>query len=52
MATQYSYNWYDTPEFEYQVEELQKRLRNEKANYAYIKFRRSMEIRLSLVNDY
>ena len=52
MATQYSYSWYGSPEFEYQVEELQKRLRNEKANYAYIKFRRSMERRLSLVNDY
>ena len=52
MAAQYSYILDKSPEFEFQVEEMQKRLRNEKANYAYIKFRRSMERRLSLVNDY
>lgn len=52
MATQYSYSLYNSPEFEFQVEELRKRLRNEKANYAYVKFRHSMERRMSLVNDY
>ena len=53
MATQYSYDdLFNSPEFEYQVEELRKRLRGEKANYAYLKFRRSMERRLSIVNEF
>ncbi len=53
MATQYSYDeLFNSPEFEFQVEELRKRLRAEKANYAYLKFKRSMEKSLSIVNEY
>ena len=52
MAAQYSYSLYNLPEIEFRAEELQKRLRNEKANYACVKFIRSVERCLSFVNNH
>ena len=52
MATQYSYeNISSTAEFEYQAEELRKRMQYAKANFAYIKFKRAMQSRMSGIND-
>ncbi len=50
MATQYSYeNMYGSPEFEYQAEELRKRLQYTVANFAQIRFRREMKARMAPV---
>lgn len=47
MVTQYSYeNIYNTPEIEYQAEELQKRLKYSVANFAKVRFMRSMKMRM------
>ena len=52
MATQYSYaENYTTPEFEYQAEELKKRLQYSMANFAQIRFKRAMQMRLSIVEN-
>ena len=47
MATQYSYeNMYSTPEFEFQVEEMRKRLKSKVANFAQVRFRCAMKMQL------
>ena len=52
MATQYSYNeLYSIPESEYHAEELQKRLQFSMANFAQIRFKRSMQMRMTLISD-
>ena len=51
MATQYSYNDYLKPEFEYQAEELQKRLQFSMANFAQLRFKRAMQMRLAVVEN-
>ena len=52
MATQLSYeeNFF-TPEFEYQVEEMKKRLYGSLANFAQIRFKRAVQMRMSVVNE-
>ena len=44
MASQYAYS---LPEFEYQAEELKKQMRSKKANFAYLRFKKSMQRLLS-----
>ena len=52
MATQYAYdNMYSSPEFEYQAEELKKRLKYSMANFAQVRFMRSMKMQMSLTQD-
>lgn len=49
MAIQYAYeNLLDAPEFEYQAEELKKKLQSAMANFAQIRFKRAMKARISL----
>ena len=44
MAAQFSYgNSYDSPKKEYQAEVLKKRLLGSKANFAYLRFKKSMQ---------
>ena len=51
MATQLSCEKnYFAPEFEFQVEELKKRLHGTVANFAQIRFKRAMQMRMSVVN--
>ena len=51
MATQYSFKeTFTSPEFEYQVEELRKKLHGSVANFAQIRYRKSMQMRMSIVN--
>ena len=50
MATQYAYeNMYSSPEFEYQAEELSKRLKFSMANFAKVRFIRSMKMQMSMI---
>jgi len=53
MTAQHScFDMYEYPEYvEYEGEILKKRLYNEKANYAYLKFKRAMQRRLSVVEE-
>ena len=52
MATQLSCeNLYFNPEFEYQVEEMRKRLHDSVANIAQIRFKKAIQKRMSVVND-
>ena len=52
MATQLSCdNLYFNPEFEYQVEEMKKRLHDTVANIAQIRFRKAIQQRMSVVNE-
>ena len=48
MATQYSYNEYSTPEYEYHAEELKKRLLCSMANFAQLRFKRAVQMRMTL----
>ena len=49
MTSQYSFNdEYSTPEVEYKVEELQKRLQYSMANFAQVRFKRAMKMRMLL----
>ena len=50
MATQYSFdNMYSTPESEYHAEELKKRLQYSMANFAQLRFKRAMKLRMQLL---
>ena len=52
MATQYSYSEaYLTPESEFRAEELKKRMMSEMANFAQIRFKRSMQLMMSILED-
>ena len=52
MATQYAFNPdFLTPEFEFQAEELKKKLRFSLANFAQIRFKRSVQMRMSALNN-
>ena len=52
MATQYSYGEaHSTPETEYQAEQLQKRLMYKMANFAQIRFKRAMQLRMSVTEN-
>ena len=52
MATQHSFkNGFICPEFEYQVEELKKRLQYSVANFAQLRFKRAIQMRMSVVAD-
>ncbi len=44
MASQYAYS---SPEFEYQAEVLKKQMQSTKANFAYLRFKKSMLMQLS-----
>jgi hypothetical protein len=52
MTTQYSYNeLYSTPESEYHADELKKRLHGSLANFAQIRFKRAMRLRMALLEN-
>ena len=52
MATQFSFNEaLSTPESEYHAEELKKRLQFSMANFAQIRFKRSMQMRMVLIDE-
>ena len=53
MSAQYSYDGiYQYPEYiEYQGEIVKKRLMNEKANFAYLKFQKAIKKRLSDIEN-
>ena len=51
MSAQYSYNDnYEAAKLDYDVEVMRKRLKEEKANYAYLKFIRMMQKRILSFN--
>ena len=51
MSTQYSYSEALTPEFEYHAEEIKKRMLFQMANFAQVRFKRSMQFRMTLNED-
>ena len=52
MATQYSYDdLYSTPQFEYKAEELKKKLQFSMANFAQLRFKRAVQMRLAMDED-
>ena len=53
MATQYSYqDTFFSPESEYHAEQLKKRLQYQMANFAKIRFKRLVQMRMSPIEDF
>ena len=51
MLSQFNNEVSIPPEFEYQVEEMKKKLHCSMANFAHIRFKRAVEMRMSVVKD-